>query len=581
MAQSTSQTAGEPLERLHGEAQGVRRREKKRRRPYMRDEYAQAILSYSQQSVTRSLYAGVHFENLARYLQQPYEAQVPDLVANKHDANIDPVFNFVTFYNLDPSTEIRETYISSPDVFESKAKELADSPYGRLIFMRGHPSPEWLLTIGATYQVDPEFFRRHLDFRHGLRDHYSLPSLPSTLSTALTLRVATIGASVAKTKTDSEQDTIEILREENKLRLNEYREKLKSLTQMKLGDSIVRDLSIHDLQQFSIEQDISLYVGTCGAGWFALIWLDTTSNWKEGATSFLTSPLRTGSWMIFSVPVIQHRAGLALRQPRKLRERAAEEADTDGPKPSERMVQSACLLHLDYGLDLDKALAAGNSFYALHEILVFAAFSENQFLNMLETKLLNELDPTFLVHQKNPTLSNLLYHQRILDRHIQRIKDNLAAFKGNGSLGWPRSALEPGKQRIVDDVAETLIGDYEYLLSRSLTLSGQCSRGMQVVMNNAMIKESRDAMSQAEGVVKLTRLAFIFVPLTFTASFFGMNFAQFGQGHLSLWICPRRDPRPKSISVAEAMNMYKAMSQGNTDALRATAEPGVNNPAPS
>ncbi|KAH1285703.1 hypothetical protein KXX48_000990, partial [Aspergillus fumigatus] len=55
MAQSTSQTAGEPLERLHGEAQGVRRREKKRRRPYMRDEYAQAILSYSQQSVTRSL----------------------------------------------------------------------------------------------------------------------------------------------------------------------------------------------------------------------------------------------------------------------------------------------------------------------------------------------------------------------------------------------------------------------------------------------------------------------------------------------------------------------------------------------
>lgn len=47
------------------------------------------------------------------------------------------------------------------------------------------------------------------------------------------------------------------------------------------------------------------------------------------------------------------------------------------------------------------------------------------------------------------------------------------------------------------------------------------------------------------------------------------------------YLSPRRDPRPKSISIAEAMNMYKAMSQGNTDALRATAEPGVNNPAPS
>ncbi len=159
-------------------------------------------------------------------------------------------------------------HIGLPTDFETRARELSSSPHGRLIFMLGHPSPEWLLSIGAAYQVDPKFFRRHLDFRHGLRDHYSLPSLPSTMSTALKLRITTIGASIEKVKTESEQGTIEALWEENNRQLNEYREKLKSLTEIKLGHSVVRDCSIHDLQRFTIEQDISLYVGTCGRGWF-------------------------------------------------------------------------------------------------------------------------------------------------------------------------------------------------------------------------------------------------------------------------------------------------------------------------
>jgi hypothetical protein len=60
-------------------------------------------------------------------------------------------------------------------------------------------------------------------------------------------------------------------------------------------------------------------------------------------------------------------------------------------------LQSACFLHINYGYDLDKETAARNCFYALHEIFLFAAFSENQFLNMLETKLLDELDYTQLV----------------------------------------------------------------------------------------------------------------------------------------------------------------------------------------
>jgi hypothetical protein len=162
------------------------------------------------------------------------------------------------------------THLNSPGDFDIKAKSLDSSPHGRLIFMRGCPTPEWLLAIGAFYHIDPEFFQRHLDFRQGLRSNYSQPSLPSTLASAVRLQMTTIGVSATRPLADSsQQEVLEALRGENKVRLKEYRRNLRDLLGMKIGEPMVRDCAIHDLQHFSITQDISLYVDQCGkGGWF-------------------------------------------------------------------------------------------------------------------------------------------------------------------------------------------------------------------------------------------------------------------------------------------------------------------------
>lgn len=41
-----------------------------------------------------------------------------------------------------------------------------------------------------------------------------------------------------------------------------------------------------------------------------------------------------------------------------------------------------------------------------------------------------------------------------------------------------------------------------------------------------MLAEAQRSISQAEGLARLTFLAFLFVPLSFTTSFFGMNFRE-------------------------------------------------------
>lgn len=192
--------------------------------------------------------------------------------------------------------------------------------------------------------------------------------------------------------------------------------------------------------------------------------------------------------------------------------------------------QSASLLHLDYGRKLDLETASTNPLYALSDIFRFAANSELQFLNMLATKITNEMDPAILIQQEDPTVSNLLYSRKILERHIQRMEEYIQFIDVQGNLSSPK----PPKG---EAAANSLRKDFQVLLSRSQALSAQCDRGMTIIMNNATIRESQRAIVQAEGVAKLTRLAFIFVPSSFTASLFGMNVKQFGTGaSVEIWV---------------------------------------------
>jgi Mg2+ and Co2+ transporter CorA len=54
-------------------------------------------------------------------------------------------------------------------------------------------------------------------------------------------------------------------------------------------------------------------------------------------------------------------------------------------------------------------------------------------------------------------------------------------------------------------------------------------------MSSMSIAESKKAIDQAERVTRLTLLAFIFVPLAFTTSFFGMNVKELSGTTTSLW----------------------------------------------
>jgi Mg2+ and Co2+ transporter CorA len=227
-------------------------------------------------------------------------------------------------------------------------------------------------------------------------------------------------------------------------------------------------------------------------------------------------------------PTIQQRTKIAL----KLK---ADHTESE-PIRQRRFPQSAALLAQDYGALLDKKLMASDAFYAMNDLFRFYNFSNSQFLNIIESTINNETAHSSMSLEK-PTLTNLLYCQRILETHLPSLQRNIKLIQQHESLSWPRVSEENKIQHSrATEAAEELLRDMEHLEERTRELLERCKTGMSVLMNYVMLAESRQAISQGQRVAKLTLLAFLYIPLSFTCSLFGMNVTQINSSLLSIWV---------------------------------------------
>ena len=135
---------------------------------------------------------------------------------------------------------------------------------GRLIFLRGHSCRDWLLQLGARYRVDPEFFRRHLDFLQPV-EFYDLPTLPSSSRNVIQLRIITIcSREVAFT-----QEQMEESRREEIEAVKKHQRQLGASGS--IGESIIRRFSIHGESIFTLEQEVTCCVKRKNGGWVGMI----------------------------------------------------------------------------------------------------------------------------------------------------------------------------------------------------------------------------------------------------------------------------------------------------------------------
>ena len=198
--------------------------------------------------------------------------------------------------------------------------------------------------------------------------------------------------------------------------------------------------------------------------------------------------------------------------------------------------QPLALLSTRYGSTIDwSTCSAGSPFAVLEELFVFKAAAALQYLNMLDRILLEvggQSDFPSYEHTKLETTVQYDYIKASLSRFGQQCSETLA-FLTHPPAGWNVGSSQ-------SCVHSATIDDFSYLTSRAKSLLKVCEDGKATLMSNDSVQAAKRSAREAKLVTQLTkttnRLTFIFLPISFVTSVFGMNFSQFGQGPLSIWI---------------------------------------------
>nr|POE75757.1 glutamyl-trna(gln) amidotransferase subunit a [Quercus suber] len=510
------------------------------------EDYAFAVEIHANRSTYQTLYPGQIYEDLAAYLKGPF---LPTRNVEAPDVSSIRTRSHAVHYLLESTGSKTLTAFSASQACIGVLQTASRQKSSQLLFLNGYSSQEWVTGVGAVCETDPEFFNSNMIFRCR-RTYFSYPSLSSAYPNIVRLRIMTIGSRDPRgSRADSQR--IDRLRADAATSMSIYRHELMLNSNVCCGDSIVRQYHVLDEKYFVLEQEIAVALHLHGKkGWIgmlhqpadlyfvhattdreyvALICSDIGHSLAEGPRGpWLTdSDLKSPVEGPFFYPTFQHVENIALN--------SSVASTVDQHQDDRKFPQTAALLSSNYGHLLDTGVMASDPFYALMDLFRFTAASENQFLNLMDDYIGRETGHSIL-KVKQPSLSNLLYCQEILEDHTSRLKETTKFVRRRGGPQWPRVArLDKERYAVAESAAEALLSDFEQLEERSRLLIERCSKGMSVIMGSVLLAENRQAIAQGKRVTKLTFIAFLYIPLSFTTSFFGMNVEQLGTEGVPIW----------------------------------------------
>ncbi|RFU31495.1 hypothetical protein B7463_g4797, partial [Scytalidium lignicola] len=487
------------------------------------ENYARAIISLSKRYSSISAFPGNDYIDIGRWMQ---DRSLLYLAKQEEDAIVsasgsEQPHDLVVVYNSGKKKWDVQQYSQEQYKEFSNTTSVPAEGLGQIVFIRGFISPSWVSVIGSKYNIDPEFFKRHMDFLSGSVDSHSYgsPSLASSSNNIFRLCVSTLLQRDGFRKQDLQSQ-----RSGHATELRAYKLELRS-TRVCCGDSLVREYSTVCSSFSVIEQWISLCITKTDAGWAVIAWMDQGRPLEKSPRGPWTSHIESNATPL---PILQHHPKMAFRT-------TTNRLDPDA-NDSANVQQST-------------RRAPHDPLSMCIPLFAHAAFSEVQFLNLMESRIQNQIN-TIVEGVPADALGTLQYFANILNRHSRQLKDStraickLAERSSQGLNGvnvespMPKNVVSPGlgmstRQQISEtetarnvgsnssDSTFTTIGlleDYEQLHVRCIDLSEMCTRGMTLAMNKATIEESRRAIEQSERLKKLTLLETLFIPLSFSSS---------------------------------------------------------------
>lgn len=193
--------------------------------------------------------------------------------------------------------------------------------------------------------------------------------------------------------------------------------------------------------------------------------------------------------------------------------------------------------HVRVANDEELALLRKSPFAVLANVLARAASAWAQILNFIDTDIdkckTRAASPA--AEALGLALEQLRFNFDFLAHAKQCLSDNVYLIDSRGCQGWPgHGEYETGSSLGARLVASLLV-DHGYLVNRCSELSRRCETASQVLADTLKMIETGESLDQTKRLNNLTVLAFIFVPVGFVSTFFGMNVNVFADNP-PIWI---------------------------------------------
>ncbi|KAM7194065.1 hypothetical protein V8F20_008161 [Naviculisporaceae sp. PSN 640] len=412
------------------------------------------------------------------------------------------------------------------------------SQQNELLFFTGRPSADWLNYVGSRYSLDHRFFHQHLGPVISGSGQWTSgdgsPDLPSRSLQVLSLRIPTV-ITVGSRGRNLDIRDLEIAREKCNAQLRRACQAIQDGAAAEAGRSIIRRLEVFDGSTMVMEQQLTgTIVHRANGVWTVILWSDAGHETDHG---YIPIPSTKDFALVASelkfCPVFFENEFVPTKKSSTAHGEESQSTTSYSKQP-------LSLLSRHYGVTLDWSTPSitASPLYVLSELFTFQAASILQLLNTVErvlTEMLERCDFPSYEHTKLEMTVQYDYIRASLSRLEQHCSD-IISFLQSPPTKW-NSPTVPGATR---PDTTLLITDFNYLLTRNRNLLKACESGKSTLITNDAIQKAKRSAKEAELVTQLTktttRLGYIFLPISFVTSAFGMNFAEFGQGPLPIWI---------------------------------------------
>ena len=221
--------------------------------------YLRQIRRHANTSLQTSLFQGEHYRHLEIFLSHALRSERESSASESNEDGE----RFASFYRLDSDDQPSSPRNLPYPIFPPATPDHLQPDDTGVIFLRGYPCGQDLVELGAAYNIDPEFYRRHLCFLDAPLINNDVALLPSFQNAIFQLPVTTVCRHITP-----QYSSVQEKRRESTKQMSAY---LKCLRHggdggrtWRQSESIVRSFAVHDLAEFSMQQMISIYVVQAG-----------------------------------------------------------------------------------------------------------------------------------------------------------------------------------------------------------------------------------------------------------------------------------------------------------------------------